>query len=65
MRALIEALDTPNQFESSAAPSTAGFKLATLLSPLAGDASLNGDNNALKSTIIMVVIVATTYILIT
>ena len=47
MRALIEALDPLDQFESSAAHSAAivAFELAALLSPWARDASLHGDDD--------------------
>ena len=50
IRALIETLDYVDQFESSAAHSTAimAFKLVALSLPLAGDASLHGDDNVVK-----------------
>ena len=50
MRAPIEALDPVDQFESLAAQSAAimAFELAALSSPLAGDASLHGDNDVVK-----------------
>ena len=50
MRALIEALDPLDQFESSAAHSAAimAFELAALLSPWARDASLHGDDDVVK-----------------
>ena len=50
MRALIEGLDPLDQFESSAAHSAAimAFKLVALPLPLAGDASLDGDDDVVK-----------------
>ena len=46
----MKALDPVDQFESSVAHSVAivAFDLAALLSPLAGDASLYGNNNVVK-----------------
>ena len=60
-RALIEALDPCDQFESSAAHSTAivAFKLALRLSP--HDASRHGHNNVVKYIIVPAVLMATTY----
>ena len=50
MRALMKVLDPSNQFKSLAAHLAAivAFNLAALLSPWAGDASLNDDNNVVK-----------------
>ena len=51
MNALIEALDRADRFESLAAYSAA-FELAALSSPTAGDASLHGDGDVVKKTIV-------------
>jgi hypothetical protein len=50
MRALLKALDPLDQFGSAAAHSAAimALELATLSSPLAGDASLHRDNDVVK-----------------
>ena len=50
MKALIEAIDPFDQFESLVAHLVAivAFELAALLSPLAGDASLHGDDDVAK-----------------
>ena len=63
MRALIEALDPPDQFERSAAHSAAivAFVLAALLPPSAGDASLDGDDDGVKKSIILAIPMATSY----
>ena len=59
----MKALDPLDQFESSAAHSMAivAFVLTALLSPLAGDASLDGDDDEVKYTIITVILMVTTY----
>ena len=50
MGAVTKALDALDKFESSAAHSAAimAFKLAALLLPWAGDASLHGDDDMVK-----------------
>ena len=63
MRALIEALDPPDQFKSSATHSAAivAFVLIALSSPSADDASLNGNNDGVKKSIILAIPMATSY----
>ena len=63
MRALIKALDPPDQFKSSAAHSAAivAFVLVALSSPLAGDDSLDGDDDRVKKSIILAISMATSY----
>ena len=63
MRALIEALNPIDQFKSSAAHSAAimAFELAALPLPSAGDASLHGDDDVVKQTIVTAIPMATTY----
>ena len=63
MRALIEALNPPDQFKSSAAHSAdiVAFVLVALSSPSAGDASLNGDDDGVKKSIILAIPMATSY----
>ena len=59
----MKALDPLDQFESSAAHLAAivAFVLAALLSPLAGDASLDGDDDGVKKSIILAIPMATSY----
>ena len=63
MRDPIKALDSADQFKSSAAHSAAivAFDLATLLSPSTGDASLHGDDNVIKYTIATTIFMTTSY----
>ena len=62
MRAPLKALDPLDQFESSTAHSAAimAFELAALPSLSAGDASLHGDNDVVKYTIVTAISMATT-----
>ena len=63
MRALIEALEPHDQFKSSAAHSAAivAFVLVALSSPLAGDDSLDGDDDRVKKSIVLAIPMATCY----
>ena len=63
MRALVKALDPCETSKSSAAHSAIimAVELAALLLPSACDASLHGDNDVVKWTIVTVVLTATTY----
>ena len=63
MRALIAAFEPLDQFKSLVIHLViiVVFKLASFLSPSTGDASLNGNDNVVKLTIAMAVLMATTY----